>query len=60
MEQQKSRKRKFRVPRGTGVKAAKALKLAPSHCTRVINGKREGGPTLVEWLEQEERKAAKL
>lgn len=47
-------KRKFKVPRGTGVKVAKELNLAPSHITRVIRGKREGGPTLVQRLEREE------
>jgi hypothetical protein len=55
MAREQSRKRRFKVPRGTGVKAAEALGLAPSHCTRVINGKREGGPTLVKWLEREEK-----
>lgn len=58
MEKEKSRKRKYRVPRGTGARAAKELNLAPSHVTRVIKGKREGGATLVEWLEREEKRAA--
>jgi hypothetical protein len=34
-------KRKFKVPRGTGAQVAKEQKLAPSHVTRVINGKRD-------------------
>jgi hypothetical protein len=54
MVKAKPRKRRFNVPRGTGVRAAAALGLAPSHCTRVINGKREGGQGLIEWLEKEE------
>lgn len=48
-------KRKFKVPRGTGALVAGELKLAPSHVTRVINGKREGGSTLVTRLEEIER-----
>lgn len=51
-EKRTSRKRRFKVPRGTGIRVAQQLGLAPSHVTRVINGKREGGSTLVELLEQ--------
>jgi hypothetical protein len=51
-------KRKFKVPRGTGALVAGELKLAPSHVTRVIRGKREGGPTLVTRLEEIEMDAA--
>jgi hypothetical protein len=53
-------KRKFKVPRGTGARVAAELKLAPSHVTRVIRGKREGGPSLVERLEEIEREYAEL
>jgi hypothetical protein len=51
-------KRKFKVPRGTGAQVAKEQKLAPSHVTRVINGKREGGSTLVTRLKEIETDAA--
>lgn len=53
-------KRKFKVPRGTGARVAAEKGLAPSHVTRVIRGKREGGSTLVERLEEIEREYAEL
>lgn len=52
-------KRKFKVPRGTGALVAKEQKLAPSHVTRVIRGKREGGSTLVARLEEIEAQTAR-
>lgn len=51
MARKKTRKRTFKVPRGTATDVANELGLARSHVTRVINGDREGGERLVEALE---------
>lgn len=58
MPKQKSRKRRFNVPRGTGASVAKELGLARSHVTRVIAGDRPAGAKLTKRLEEIEMDAA--
>lgn len=44
------RRRKYKVPRGTGAEVARELGLAPTHVGLCIKGKRTPGPQLYEAL----------
>lgn len=52
------RPRKYKVARGAAAEICRECGISESHVSRVINGRRTGGPTLTKALERAERQYA--